>query len=205
MWLDSYIFLIVLITNLVPDYYNISFLISRSPSLIASFYTLFPFHLLPPRAGQMVGVDTCPISTFLKSLCSSCKAENHCSSITSILMWLEGQLQSIQCSDSSFLLKYFKTLPIQCCCNAYQYQQNFLERSLGWQTHFSDLGSGQPMRHSSSAPQIESFTWSRHLFNLKGKIRKPSIKNTYIVLMYMTIYIKFCNKNLQCFFVLNTI
>ena len=49
-------------------------------------------------------------------------------------------------------------------------------------------------------PQIEDFTWSRHLFNLKGKIRKLSIKNTSIVLMYMIIYIKFCNKNLQCFF-----
>ena len=48
--------------------------------------------------------------------------------------------------------------------------------------------------------QIEGFTWSHHLFNLKGKIRKPPIKNTSIVLMYMTIYIKFCNKNLQCFF-----
>ena len=54
-------------------------------------------------------------------------------------------------------------------------------------------------------PQIEGFTWSRHLFNLKGKIRKPSIKNTSVVLMYMTIYIKFCYKNLQCFFVLDTI
>ena len=43
-------------------------------------------------------------------------------------------------------------------------------------------------------PQIEGFTWSRHLFNLKGKIRKPLMKNTSIVLMYMTIYIKFCNK-----------
>ena len=50
------------------------------------------------------------------------------------------------------------------------------------------------------SPQIEDFTWSRHLFNLKGKIRKPSIKNTSVVLMYMIIYIKFCNKNLQCFF-----
>ena len=54
-------------------------------------------------------------------------------------------------------------------------------------------------------PQIEGFTWSHHLFNLKGKIRKPLIKNNYVVLMYMTIYIKFCNKKLQCFFVLDTI
>ena len=54
-------------------------------------------------------------------------------------------------------------------------------------------------------PQIEGFTWSRHLFNFKGKIRKPSIKNTSVVLMYIKIYIKFYNKKLQCFFVLDTI
>ena len=73
---------------MVPDCYSVSFLISQSPSLITSFffYTLFPFHFCPPRAGQMVGIDTCPISIFLKSLCSSCKVENHCSGITCTLM-----------------------------------------------------------------------------------------------------------------------
>ena len=51
-----------------------------------------------------------------------------------------------------------------------------------------------------TTPQIEGFTWSRYLFNLNGKIRKPSITNTSVVLMYMTIYNKFCNCYLQCFF-----
>ena len=70
-----------LITNLVPNYYSISLLIFWSPSLIALFflYTTFLFHLYPPRANQMVGVDICSINTFLKFLCSICKAENHCS------------------------------------------------------------------------------------------------------------------------------
>ena len=31
------------------------------------------------------------------------------------------------------------------------------------------------------------------------------MKNISVVLMYMIIYIKFCNKNLQYFFVLDTI
>ena len=109
--ISSYIFFTSLITNLVPDYYSVSLLISRSLSLIASvfFYTLSTFRLNPPRAGQMVGVNTCLINTFLKSLRSSCKAENHCSGITSTLMQPKVQLQSIQCGDKSFLLRYFKT------------------------------------------------------------------------------------------------
>ena len=41
------------------------------------FYTIFPFHLHLPRANQIVGVDLYPISTFLKSLGSSCKAESY--------------------------------------------------------------------------------------------------------------------------------
>ena len=70
------------------NYYNVfsyKFPISLT---IASFffYTSFLFHPYPPHASQMVGVDTCPISTFLKSLGSSYKAENHCSGITSTLM-----------------------------------------------------------------------------------------------------------------------
>ena len=50
--------------------YSVSFLILRSPSLRVSllFYTIFSFHLNPSRADQIVGVDPCPISTFLKSL-----------------------------------------------------------------------------------------------------------------------------------------
>ena len=41
------------------------------------FYTIFPFHLHLPRANQIVGVNLYPISTFLKSLGSSCKAESY--------------------------------------------------------------------------------------------------------------------------------
>ena len=65
---------------------------SLSLSLIASFffYTFSPFHLYPPRVGQIVSVDTCPISILLKSLCSSCKEENYCLGITSTLMRLES-------------------------------------------------------------------------------------------------------------------
>ena len=107
-----YIYISSLITNSVLDCYNVFLLVSRSPSLIDSFfYTIFPFHLYPPRAGQIFGVDTCLISTFLKSLYSSCKVENHCSGIISTLMRLEGYLQSIQCGGSNFLLRYFRTLP----------------------------------------------------------------------------------------------
>ena len=81
-----------LITMLVLDYYSISVLISRSPSLIASFlfYTLFCFHLHPSRAKQMVGFDTYPITTFLKSLGSSYKDESYYLDITFILMRLES-------------------------------------------------------------------------------------------------------------------
>ena len=50
------------------------------------FYTTFLLHLHSPYTDQMVDLDTCHISLFLKSLCSSCKVENHCSGITSTLM-----------------------------------------------------------------------------------------------------------------------
>ena len=72
--------------------YNVSFSILRSFSLKVSllFYTIFPFHLYSPRADQIVGVDPRPISLFLKSLGSSYKAENYCSSITSSLMRSES-------------------------------------------------------------------------------------------------------------------
>ena len=57
--------------------YSVSFSILRSPSLRASllFYTIFPFYLYHSHVDQIVGVDSCPISTFLKSLGCSCKAE----------------------------------------------------------------------------------------------------------------------------------
>ena len=88
------------------DYYIISLLILRSPSLKVSlpFYTIFSFHLYPPHVDQIIGVDPCLINTFLKSLGSSCKAENYCSGIISSLMQLESQLQSIQCNGSSISL-----------------------------------------------------------------------------------------------------
>ena len=72
--------------------FSLDFSNPRSLSLIAFFlfYTTFLFHLHPPRTDQMVSVDTCPISIFLKSLCNSCKVENYCSGITSTLMRLES-------------------------------------------------------------------------------------------------------------------
>ena len=39
---------------------------------------------------KLVDLDTCPISPFLKSLGSSCKAEGYCSGITSTLMQPES-------------------------------------------------------------------------------------------------------------------
>ena len=39
-------------------------------------------------------------------------------------------------------------------------------------------------------PEIKGFTWSCHLLNLNGKIRKPSLlENASIVLLYIYIYI----------------
>ena len=88
IYIYIYIYISSLIIDTILNCYSVFLLISWSLSLIASFsfYTLFSFHLYFPRADQIVGVDTCPISIFLKSLCSSCKAENHCSGITSTLM-----------------------------------------------------------------------------------------------------------------------
>ena len=70
------------------DCYSISLSILQSLSLRISllFYTISPFHLYPPRADQIAGVGSCPISTFLKSLGSSWKVENYYSCITSLLM-----------------------------------------------------------------------------------------------------------------------
>ena len=64
-------------------------------SALSFFYTFFPFHLFTPHACQIVGVDTCPISTSHKSPHSSCKAEIYCSGITSTLMRSKSQLQCI--------------------------------------------------------------------------------------------------------------
>ena len=74
------------------DCYSVSFSILRSLSLKVSllFYTTFPFHLYPPHADQIVGVGPCSISTFLKSLGNSWKAENYCPGIISSLMRSES-------------------------------------------------------------------------------------------------------------------
>ena len=78
------------------------------------FIPTFHFHLHPSCAYQIVGVDLCPISTFLKSLSSSCKAENYCSDITSSLMGLESQLQSVQCGGSNFPLNILQPFSLSC-------------------------------------------------------------------------------------------
>ena len=62
-----YIFLLNLITSLVPVvivFFPQSLsLRSCFPFILSSF-----FHLHPPHVDQVVGIDPCPISTFLKSL-----------------------------------------------------------------------------------------------------------------------------------------
>ena len=65
-----YILILNLITSLVLVSTVFFLLISRSPFLrgFFLFYTIFFFHLHPPRVDQVTGVDPCPISTFLKSL-----------------------------------------------------------------------------------------------------------------------------------------
>ena len=45
-----------------------------------------------------------------KVFVGSCKAGSHCSSITSTLIRLVGLVQSMQCSGSSFFLRYFSIL-----------------------------------------------------------------------------------------------
>ena len=83
-----------------------------SPHLFFSFffYIPSPFHLHLPLVCQMASADTCPISTSYKSSYSSCKAETHCSGITSTLIGPGSQLQCINCGGSSFLPRYFGAL-----------------------------------------------------------------------------------------------
>ena len=56
----------------------------------------FPFYIILTsrshftRVYLRVGVDTCLICTFHQSSCNSCKAETHCSGITSTLMQPES-------------------------------------------------------------------------------------------------------------------
>ena len=65
------------------------------PVFLFPFYTILPSRSHFTRVYQRVGVDTCPICTFHQSPCSSCKAETHCSGITSTLIRPESQLQCI--------------------------------------------------------------------------------------------------------------
>ena len=106
------------------------------------------FHLYPSCVDQIVGVDPCPISNFQKSLGSSYKAENYCSSITFSLIRPESQLQSIQCGGSSFLLDIIWLSSILCFQDACPYQQNLLECCPRQQTTPSNLGFAQLMMHS---------------------------------------------------------
>ena len=46
----------------------LSILQSLSPRVFFLFYTIFFFHLHPPRVDQVTGDDPYPINTFLKSL-----------------------------------------------------------------------------------------------------------------------------------------
>ena len=71
--------------------------ISSFPILVFlfPFYTLFLSRSYFTHVYWRVRVDTCPICTFHQSPCSSCKAETHCSGITSTLMQPESQLQCI--------------------------------------------------------------------------------------------------------------
>ena len=76
--------------------YSVLLLILRPPFLGYSLYFISPssLHLYPPCVDQIPDVDPCPINTFLKSLESSCKAENYCLGITFSLMQLKSQLQT---------------------------------------------------------------------------------------------------------------
>ena len=60
------------------------------PLFLFPFYTVLHSRSYFTHVYWRVGVDTCPIFTFHQSPCSSCKAETHCSGITSILMQLES-------------------------------------------------------------------------------------------------------------------
>ena len=85
---NSCIYQLKIVTDTILIVIELSLSILRSLSLRVPllFYIIFPFHLHPPRANQIVGVGSRPISTFLKSLGSSWKVENYCSGITSLLM-----------------------------------------------------------------------------------------------------------------------
>ena len=131
---DQFLYIIIEIDYKYSSYcYNISLSILRSPfsqGFLSILYFL-PSFISPPCVNQIIGVDPCPINTFLKSLGSSCKAENYCSNITSSLMRPESQLQSIQCGGSSFLLDISQFPFVLYVHDAHPYQQKFRQCYLG--------------------------------------------------------------------------
>ena len=77
-------------------YFSIQLQISSLP-LSVSFSFLYPLLSCSyfTCGYRRVGVDIWPICNFHQSPCSSCKAETHCSGITSTLIRPESQLQCI--------------------------------------------------------------------------------------------------------------
>ena len=117
--------------------YNISLLILDLFPSRSSFYFILScfFHLHPPRVDQIVGVDSYPISTFLKFLGSSCKAKNYYSSITFSLIRSESQLQSIQYGGISFFLDIIWLPFVLCFQDVYPYQQSLQNIALDGRPH----------------------------------------------------------------------
>ena len=78
------------------------------------------------------------------ALCALRQSMRHCLGVFFTLMQSKSQLQSIQCGDSNFLLRYFRTPPsvILYFCNAYPCQKNFLEHPPRRQTTYSNLDFG---------------------------------------------------------------
>ena len=104
----SYIFLLDLYRNyssLLHSHVSLLFLMIPFVREFIPLYFFSFFHLNPPSVDQITNLlNTCLISTFLKFFGGSCKTESYCSGITSTLIRSGGQMQSIQCSGSSFLL-----------------------------------------------------------------------------------------------------
>ena len=103
-----------------------------------SFILRLFFHLYPTCGQLMAYADPCPISLLKKSLGVVVRMKKYCSEITSLLMRLESQLQSIQCSGSSFPLDIFGFPSFLYVYEARPYHQSFLEVHLDYQdTHLS--------------------------------------------------------------------
>ena len=146
------------------QYYSLLLSILRSLSLGSSFYFIlsFFFHLYPPCVDQIVGVDSYPISTFLKSLGSSCKAKNYYSSITFSLIRPKSQLQSIQYGGISFLLDIIWLPFVLCFQDVCPYQWSLRNIAL----------DGRPHRQSSRLCSVEeAFIFGQPSWTLMTKHR----------------------------------